>query len=111
MRSKSVLRWSVLVLPVLVMIASSAMTEVGGPANTEVKTWIALNAPKGTPASMSAKVADALAKALAGPDVKETFTTFGFEPFISQPANITKQIEADDKRYSEIARRAKMAMV
>ncbi len=86
------------------------MAEVGGPANFEVKAWVALLAPKGTPAAMSAKVADALAKALGEADVKEKFTTFGFEPFVSQPAEMTKQIEADYKRYGEIAKRAKMAL-
>lgn len=86
------------------------ITEAGGPANFEVKAWVALQAPKGTPKEAMTKVADALAKALAEPDVKEKFTTFGFEPFVSQPAEMTKQIEADYKRYGEIAKRAKMAL-
>lgn len=86
------------------------IAEAGGPANFEVKAWVALQAPKGTSKEAIVKVGDALAKALAEPDVKEKFTTFGFEPYVSQPAEMTKQIEADYKRYGEIAKRAKMAL-
>ena len=86
------------------------IAEVGGPANFEVSAWVALQAPKGTPAAAIAKVGDALAKALAEQDVKEKFTTFGFEPFVSTPAEMMRRIAADSDRYGAIVKRAKISL-
>jgi tripartite-type tricarboxylate transporter receptor subunit TctC len=84
--------------------------EAGGPANFEVRAWVALHAPKGTPAAVVAQLNASLAKTLADPEVKEKLATFAFEPYSSQPAEIVKAIEADSRRYADVVNRAKISL-
>jgi len=86
------------------------VAEAGGPANFEVKAWVALFAPKGTPAPVIAKINQDLAKALAEPDVREKFATMGFEPFVSAPNDMPKMVEDDTRRYGDIVKRAKISI-
>jgi tripartite-type tricarboxylate transporter receptor subunit TctC len=86
------------------------VAEAGGPANFEVKAWVAIFAPKGTPQPIIARVNESINKALAEPDVKERFGGFGFEPFPSAPGDIGKLMEADSKKYGEIVKRAKISV-
>src|SRR5678815_5181351 len=57
------------------------VAEAGGPAGFEVKAWVALFVPHGTPPVVVAKINQDVAKVLAEPDVKERFAGFGFEPY------------------------------
>ena len=86
------------------------VAEAGGPTNFEVSAWVAVHAPKGTPPAAIAKVSEAMSKALAEPDMKERLTTFGFEPYVNTPAEITRLIAADSVRYGEIVKRAKISL-
>ena len=86
------------------------VAEAGGPAGFEVKAWVALFAPHGTPPAVIAKINQDLGKALAEPDVKERFAGFGFEPYAAPPTEITQNIAADSKRYGEIVKRAKISI-
>lgn len=86
------------------------MAEAGGPTGLEVKAWVALFAPKGTPAPVVQKINEALAKILAEPDVKERFQTFGFEPLATAPGEIMKLVESDSRRYADIVKRAKISI-
>lgn len=86
------------------------MAEAGGPADLEVKAWVALFAPRGTPAPAVARVNEDLRKVLADPEVRERFATFGFEPYAASPAEITREMEADLKRYGEVVQRAKISI-
>jgi tripartite-type tricarboxylate transporter receptor subunit TctC len=85
------------------------VAEAGGPPNFEVKAWVALHAPRGTPAPVVARLNEALTQVLAQADVRETLATFGFEPYASKPAEITAAIEADQKRYADIVKRANIS--
>ena len=86
------------------------MAEAGGPADLEVKAWVALFAPRGTPAPAIAKVNEDLGKVLADPEVRERFASYGFEPYAASPADMTREVEADSKRYGEIVKRAKVSI-
>jgi tripartite-type tricarboxylate transporter receptor subunit TctC len=86
------------------------VAEAGGPAGFEVKAWVALFAPHGTPPAIIAKINQDLAKALAEPDVRERFASFGFEPYASPPAESTANIAADSKRYGDIVKRANISI-
>ncbi len=86
------------------------VAEAGGPANFEVKAWVALLAPAGTPKPIIEKINADVAKALAEPDVRERLAGFAFEPYSATPAEITKQIQADSRRYGEVIRKAKITM-
>ena len=84
--------------------------EAGGPANFEVKAWVAVFAPKGTPQPIIARVNESIGKALSEPDVRERFASFGFEPFVSSPSDIAKLLEADSKTFGDIVKRAKISV-
>jgi tripartite-type tricarboxylate transporter receptor subunit TctC len=86
------------------------MAEAGGPAGFEVKAWVGLFAPHGTPPAIIAKINQDLGNALQEPDVKERFAGFGFEPYAAPPAEVTANIAADSKRYGDIVQRAKISI-
>jgi tripartite-type tricarboxylate transporter receptor subunit TctC len=86
------------------------VAEMGGPPDLEVKAWVALLAPRGTPAPIIDKINQDLRQALSEPDLRERFTTFGFEPYASAPADIKKEMEADSRRYGDIVKRAKISI-
>jgi tripartite-type tricarboxylate transporter receptor subunit TctC len=85
------------------------VAEAGGPANFEVKAWVAIFTPKGTPQPIIARINESINKALAEPDVKERFAGFGFEPFASTPGDIAKLLEADSKTFGQIVKSAKIS--
>ena len=86
------------------------VAEAGGPANFEVKAWVALLAPRGTPEAVIARINDGVAKALSEPDVRERLAGFAFEPFSLSPGEIARQIDADSRRYGEVIKRAKISL-
>ncbi|MFM9966922.1 MAG: Bug family tripartite tricarboxylate transporter substrate binding protein [Burkholderiales bacterium] len=86
------------------------MAEAGGPSNFAVTGWVALFAPRGTPRTAVMRMNADVAKALAEPDVRERLATFTFEPFSWTPEEISKQMEADLKRYGEVIARAKISV-
>jgi tripartite-type tricarboxylate transporter receptor subunit TctC len=86
------------------------MGEAGGPAGFEVKTWVGLFAPAGTPKAAIEKINADVGKVLATPEVKERLATFGFEPYIGPPAELTKAIERDSRTFGEVVKRAKIAL-
>ncbi|OYD47945.1 Bug family tripartite tricarboxylate transporter substrate binding protein [Acidovorax kalamii] len=86
------------------------MGEAGGPAGFEVKTWVGLFAPAGTPKVAIEKINADVGKVLATSEVKERLATFGFEPYIGPPAELTKAIERDSRTFGEVVKRAKIAL-
>jgi tripartite-type tricarboxylate transporter receptor subunit TctC len=86
------------------------VAEAGGPQNVEVKAWVTIMAPRGTPKGVTARIHDEIGKALMEPDVRERMLSVGFEPYSLPQAEIEKQIEADSRRYAEIAKRAKISL-
>jgi len=86
------------------------VAEAGGPANFEVKAWVALLAPRGTPKAIITRINEGIAKALAEPDVRERLAGFAFEPVAATPDEVAKQIDADSRRYAEVIKRAKISL-
>ena len=86
------------------------VAQAGGPADFEVKAWTALFAPRGTPRDVSAKVAAAVAKALAEPEARERFGTFGYEAFSATPPEMDKLIGAESRRYADIIKRSSISL-
>src|SRR5262245_16614940 len=86
------------------------VAEANGPANFEVKAWVALQAPRGTPAAAVARINESLGKALVDAELREKLGVFGFEPYASSPAEITKAIEADSKKYADVVKKAKISI-
>lgn len=84
--------------------------EAGGPAGFEVKTWVGMFAPTGTPKAAIDKINADVGKVLSTPEVKERLATFGFEPYIGPPSELTKAIERDSRTFGDVVKRAKITM-
>jgi tripartite-type tricarboxylate transporter receptor subunit TctC len=95
---------------------SPAMPEVptlesaGGPKGLYASTWVALMAPRGTPAATAADVNKAVNEALALPDVREKFATFGFVPNPGPAQQVVDLMQEDRARYAEVVKRVKVSV-
>lgn len=71
-----------------------------------VEIWFGLLAPAGTPADVVAKLNDAVARALAQPDLQERFRNFGVIARASTPAQLARLIADEIPQWSRIVREA-----
>lgn len=86
------------------------VAEAGGPAGFEVKTWVGLFAPTGTPKAAIEKINADVGKVLASADVRDRLATFGFEPYIGPPSELTKAIARDSRSFGDVVKRAKISL-
>ncbi|WP_078201645.1 Bug family tripartite tricarboxylate transporter substrate binding protein [Cupriavidus necator] len=86
------------------------IAESGGPRDVEMKTWIALFAPHGTPKSIVEKINGDVARAMAEPDVREFLTPVAFSAWSAPPAELAKTVEDDLKQYGEVAKRVQISL-
>ncbi|MDR6860703.1 tripartite tricarboxylate transporter substrate binding protein [Variovorax guangxiensis] len=86
------------------------VAEAGGPAGFELRTWVALYAPKGTPKPVIDRINASVAKTLGAPEVRARFAAFGFEPWSAPPAEITRVTAADTRRFADIVKRASISL-
>lgn len=84
--------------------------EAGGPPEFEVKAWVALFAPKGTPVNIIARVNEDVARTLADAEVREKLAAFTFDPFNTPSAQIMRLVEADLKRFGEVVKRLNLSL-
>lgn len=75
-----------------------------------MKTWVGLFAPTGTPKAAIDKINADVGKVLATAEVKDRLATFGFEPFVGAPGELTKAMERDSRMFSEVVKRAKISL-
>ncbi len=68
--------------------------EAGYPAVT-LRLWVGLHGPAGMPAPIVQKLNDALARALAAPDLRERFAAVGADPFTASPREFAAMIRQD----------------
>lgn len=86
------------------------LAEAGGPKDLDALTWVALMAPKGTPASVVNDINKAVNEALAMPDVKERFATFGFTISTGPAQQVADLMRVDRARYAEVVKRVKVSI-
>ncbi|VCU69470.1 Tripartite tricarboxylate transporter family receptor [Pigmentiphaga humi] len=86
------------------------VAEAGGPANFELKTWVALFAPKGTPKTVIDRLNAGVAKAVVEPDIQKQFNTFGFEAWPAAPADLAQAMKADTQRFEGVVRQANISL-
>jgi tripartite-type tricarboxylate transporter receptor subunit TctC len=72
----------------------------------DVSSWNALAAPAKTPQPILDKLHDALAKALADPQVRKRFAQLGVEPRASTPQELKDFYASEAKRWTEVVERA-----
>lgn len=75
----------------------------------KAETWFAVLSAAGTPPEAIAKLNDALAKALAQPDMRERFTGFGLIAKSSTPQQLRDMIAEDVARWAPIVRQLGLA--
>ncbi len=86
------------------------VSEAGGPKNFELKTWVAIYALKGTPKAAIEKFNQETLVALKDVDVQKNMATFGFEPWLTNPAEVTKDAEFQSKKFEVVVKQAKMSI-
>ncbi len=86
------------------------VAESGGPAGYELTGWTTLGVPKGLPKATLEKIQKDVEAALAEPDMKERFTTFGYEAFPSTRDQFNAFIDAESKKYADVVKRAKASL-
>lgn len=86
------------------------VSESGGPANFELKTWVALYGPKGISKETVLKINDGVNKALAEPDSRERLAGFGFQAWTAAPADVFKAAEDDTRRFTDIVKQLRVSL-
>ena len=86
------------------------VAESGGPAGYEMTGWTAVAAPKGLPKAVADKVQKDIEAALAEPDMKERFATFGYEAFPVTREQFTTFINAESVKYADVVKRSKASL-
>jgi len=86
------------------------LSEAGGPKNLDAVSWVALMAPRGTPANVVAEINRGVNDALSQPDVKEKMANFGFTISTGSPQQVTDLMNADLARYAEVLKKVKVSI-
>lgn len=86
------------------------VAEAGGPKEFEVSGWTAIAAPKSVPKAVADKIQQDIAKALAEPDIREKFVSFGYEPFTPSRDQFTQYIQSESNRLAEVIKKSKAAL-
>ena len=86
------------------------LAEAGGPKDMNVLTWVALMAPRGTPAAVVNDINAGVNDALAQPDVRARYATFGFVASPGPAQQVTELMNTDRARYAEVLRRVKVSV-
>jgi tripartite-type tricarboxylate transporter receptor subunit TctC len=80
--------------------------EAGGPtlAGFEASSWFGLLAPAGTSPEIVSRIQQEVAKSLATPDIKERMLAQGAIPGGTTPAQFTKMIDAETKKWAVVVK-------
>ncbi len=81
------------------------LEESGGPKGVQARSWVALMAPKGTPAAVVATLNQSLNEVLRQPEVADKFATFGYVPYPLTPAALASLIDRDTVAYAAMVKR------
>jgi tripartite-type tricarboxylate transporter receptor subunit TctC len=81
------------------------LTEIGIQGG-DVDMWYGVLAPKGTPAEIIDRMNREIAQALKAPEIAKAFEAQGMVPATSSPAEFRDLIVKDDKRWSELVKKA-----
>jgi tripartite-type tricarboxylate transporter receptor subunit TctC len=86
------------------------VSESGGPANMELRTWVGLFAPAGTPKEAIDRVSADVAKVMLEPELKSRLNTVGLNAWSAPAVDLKKALEDDYRAYGEIAKRTKIEL-
>lgn len=86
------------------------LEEAGGPKGLDALTWVALYAPRGTPAAVVTDINRAVNEALAQADLRERFAAFGFIASPGPAQQVADLMRRDRERYAEVLRRVPVSI-
>jgi tripartite-type tricarboxylate transporter receptor subunit TctC len=86
------------------------IAEAGGPANFDLRTWVALFAPRGVPNPVSDKINADIIAVLSEPEVRERLISLGLEAWTGSPSDLRNQLDADFKKYGDLTSRLKLSL-
>ena len=86
------------------------VSESGGPAGYEVTGWTIVAAPKGLPKAVADKIQRDIDAALAEPDIKDRYATFGYELFPATHDQFNTFIKAESAKYADVVKRSKASI-
>ena len=75
-----------------------------GLRNYELRVWLGLAAPAGTPASVASKINTDVARVLAMADIRDKLLPLGFEPSPSSQEQFVQRIREDSERLQPLIR-------
>jgi tripartite-type tricarboxylate transporter receptor subunit TctC len=81
------------------------MAEAGFPGFRS-GVWWAVTAPRGTPASIVARLNAALGRIVALPEVREKYASLGVTPEHSSPQEVSARIAADSRAVAKVLQAA-----
>ena len=84
-------------------------TQAGLPGY-EVRSWQALLAPSRTPKPIIDKLSQEIGRILRLPDVADTLTTMGADPYVSTPQEVAALIKRDLPRYAKLIKSANIRL-
>ena len=83
------------------------VTEIGF-KDIDVSAWYGVVAAAGTPPEIVNKLADAFAKAIARPEIRDRFLATGTEPFVTTPKQFADLIRSDGVRWAAVIKKAQV---
>jgi tripartite-type tricarboxylate transporter receptor subunit TctC len=86
------------------------VAESGGPAGFEMTGWTAVAAPKNLPKAVADKIQKDIEAALAEPDFKERYASFGYDSFPITHEQFNAFIAAESAKYAGVIKRAKVSL-
>lgn len=86
------------------------VAESGGPAGYEMTGWTTVAAPKNLPKPVADKIQHDIEAALAEPDIKDRYATFGYETFPTTRTQFNAFIAAESAKYADVIQRAKVSL-
>jgi tripartite-type tricarboxylate transporter receptor subunit TctC len=86
------------------------VAESGGPAGYEMTGWTTIAAPKGLPKAVADKIQKDIEAALAEPDIKDRYASFGYETFPVSRDQFNTFIAAESTKYADVVKRSKASL-
>lgn len=86
------------------------VSESGGPAGYEVTGWTTIAAPRGLPKAVQEKIQRDIEAALAEPDIRERYATFGYDVFPTTKEQYMTFISSESAKYADLIKRLNISL-
>ncbi|HYG44575.1 MAG TPA: tripartite tricarboxylate transporter substrate binding protein [Bordetella sp.] len=75
----------------------------------DIAVWIGFSAPAGTPPAAIARINGEVNNILASPDIAAKLTSMGYVPLRGSPADMTRRLDVDYKRFGQLIKDARIS--